>query len=83
MTTQEANRRGTGYRDQLRFATSLGRAINSLDKDFLEMAKTDPVHCGVDFIGCKRREIGAIVRTLLHLHRSESPESMENRLAYL
>jgi len=82
-TTQEAERCGSGDLDQLRFAARLGRVICSQDKDFLELARTDPVHCGIAFIGYKSQEIGALVRALLELHRNETAESMENRLVYL
>ena len=83
LTTQEAERCGADDLDQLYFAASLGRVICSHDKDFLELAKTDPVHCGIAFIGFKSKEIGALVRALRELYRNETAESMENRLVYL
>ncbi|MCY4063037.1 MAG: DUF5615 family PIN-like protein [Chloroflexi bacterium] len=83
MTTQEAKRCGADDLDQLYFAASLGRVICSHDKDFLELAKTDPVRCGIAFIGFKSKEMGALVRALRELHRNETAESMENRLVYL
>ena len=83
MTTQKAKRCGASDPDQLRFATSLGRVICSQDKDFLELAKTDPVHCGIAFIRFKSTEIGVMLRALTVLHRNESAESMQNRLVYL
>ena len=83
MTTQEAERCGASDLDQLRFAVSLGRVICSQDKDFLELERTDPIHCGIAFIRFKGREIGALVKALRELHRNESAESMENRLIYL
>ena len=83
LTTQKAKRCGSGDLDQLRFATGLGRVICTLDKDFLELARTHPVHCGIAFIGFKSREIGALVKGLRELHRHESAGSMENRLVYI
>lgn len=83
LTTQKAERCGSGDREQLRFASSAGRVICSQDKDFLELAKSDPAHCGIAFIGFKSREMGAMVKRLRDLHSNESPESMENRLVYL
>ncbi len=47
MTTHEAERCGSGDLEQLRFATKQGRVICSLDKDFLVLARTHPVHCGI------------------------------------
>lgn len=83
VTTQKAERCGTSDLDQLRFAASQGRVICSQDKDFLELAKTHPVHCGIAFIGFKSSEKGALVRGLRELHHNESAESMKNRLIYI
>lgn len=83
LTTQKAKRCGASDPDQLRFAASQGRVICTQDKDYLELAKTDPLHCGIAFIGFKSREIGAMVKALREMHRNESSESMESRLVYL
>lgn len=83
LTTQKAERCGSGDRDQLYFAAGARRVICSQDKDFLELAKTDPMHCGIAFIGHKSQEIGALVRALRELHRNETAESMKNSLRYL
>lgn len=83
LTTQKAERSGTSDLDQLRFAASQGRVICSQDKDFLELAKTHPVHCGIAFIRFKSSETGALVKGLRELHRDETAESMENRLIYI
>ena len=83
LTTQEAERCGTDDLDQLYFAAGLGRVICSQDKDFLELARTDPAHCGIVFIGYKSQGISALVRALRELHRNETAESMENGLVYL
>lgn len=83
LTTQKAERCGTSDREQLRFAASQERVICSQDKDFLELAKTNLVHCGIAFIGFKSSEKGAMVRGLRELHRSETANSMRNRLVYI
>ncbi len=83
MTTQEAEKCGTGDLDQLRFASQQGRVICSQDKDFLILARTHPAHCGIAFIRFKSSEIGALVKALRELHRAESSESMRNSLRYL
>ena len=57
--------------------------ICSQDKDFLELAKIHPVHCGIAFKGFKSSEKGALVKGLRELHRDETAESMENRLVYI
>ena len=83
MTTQEAERCGSGDLDQLRFATQQGRVICSQDKDFLVLARTHPAHRGIAFIRFKSSEIGAVVKALRELHRTETTESMRNNLKYL
>ncbi len=83
LTTQEAKRCGSSDLDQLRFAASQGRVICSQDKDFLELAKTHPIHCGIAFIGFKSSEKGALVKGLRELHLNETAESMANRLVYI
>lgn len=83
MTTQEAERCGTGDLAQLRFATQQGRVICSQDKDFLVLARSHPTHCGIAFIRFKSSEIGALVKALRQLHLTESADSMKNRLVYL
>lgn len=83
LTTQTAKRCGTGDLEQLRFSASHGRVICSQDKDFLELARTHPAHCGIAFIGSKRSEIGALVKALRELHRKETADSMENLLIYV
>ncbi len=83
LTTQKAEMCGSGDLEQLRFATMLGRVICSQDKDFLELAKTDPTHCGIAFVRFKSREFGAMMKVLQALHRNETAESMKNSLRYL
>ena len=83
LTTQKAERCGADDLDQLYFAAGLGRVICSHDKDFLELANTDPLHCGIAFIGFNGKEMGALVRALLEFYRNETAESMKNRLVYL
>ena len=83
MTTREASREGTSDLDQLEFATRLGRVICSQDKDFLIIARTHPVHCGIAFIRFKSSEIGALVKALRELHSTETNETMKNILRYL
>lgn len=83
MITQKAKRCGADDLDQLYFAASLGRVICSHDKDFLELAKTEPLHCGIAFIGFKSKEMGALARALLEFYRNETAESMKNSLRYL
>lgn len=83
MTTEEAERCGTGDLEQLRFAIKQGRVICSQDKDFLVLAKTHPAHCGIAFIPFKSSEIGALVKALRDLHRNETAESMEDRLVFI
>ena len=83
MTTQEVSREGTGDLDQLQFATRLGRVICSQDKDFLVLARTHPIHCGIAFIRFKSSEIGALVTALRELHSTETSETMSNILRYL
>ena len=83
MTTQEVSREGKGDLDQLRFATRLGRVICSQDKDFLVLARTHPIHCGIAFTRFKSSEIGALVTALRELHSTETSETMKNILRYL
>ncbi len=83
MTTQAAERCGTGDLAQLRFATKQGRVICSQDKDFQVLARTHPVHSGIAFIRFKSSEMGTLVKALRDLHRNETADSMKNRLVYL
>ncbi len=83
LTTQKAERGGTGDLAQLRFATSLGRVICSQDKDFLILARTHPVHCGIVFVQHKSQKFGTMHKALRELHKKETAESMNNSLRFV
>ena len=83
LTTQKAKRCGTDDLEQLRFAASIGRVICSQDKDFLTLAKTHPVHCGIVFVQHKSQEFGAMYKALRQLHNKETAGSMNNSLRFV
>jgi hypothetical protein len=88
LTVHEAGRSGREDEDHLRFATSLGRVIYSLNarhfaklhRDFLSRGEE---HAGIIVIPRQRYGIGEKTRRLSHLLQGANAESLKNTLHFL
>ena len=68
---------------QLRYAAAHGRVLCTKDADFANPANWVVEHDGIAFFTDSNVSIGYAVRALRRLHRSETAESMKNRLVFL
>jgi hypothetical protein len=88
LTVHEANRLALDDADQLRYASSLGRAIYSLNarhfaqlhRDFLARGED---HAGIIVIPRQRYTIGEKVHRLQELFTSSDVASLRNSLSFL
>lgn len=88
LTVHEANRLALDDADQLRYATSLGRVIYSLNarhfaqlhRDFLARGED---HAGIIVIPRQRYTIGEKVRRLQGLLTTTDAASLRNSLSFL
>ena len=83
LTARDANKLGDDDRDQLQFATEIGRVICTYDKHYVDLAKLGIEHNGIAYFRGKLGDIGRVVRALRHLHLHETVESMKHRVEYL
>ncbi len=88
-TTNEAKLTGAADATQLRWAAQAKRVlITNNIRDFVPVhsrwldEEVDP-HAGIVLIGQQTLSIGEIVRRLLQMSRSRSPEEMANQLEWL
>jgi hypothetical protein len=86
LTTSEAGRRGTGDRDQVRFATENGYAfatynVRDLPRLHYEMVGAGEPHCGI--IVAVQDDPRRTIRALLNLLASVPAEALRNSLVYV
>jgi hypothetical protein len=82
-TTVEAGLTSASDEAQLAFAVAERRIIVTRDPDFLILSANGAMHAGIAFAPKTARSIGRIVLSLVHLHRMQTAEAMQNRIEYL
>lgn len=82
-TTADASLTGTGDREHLEFAANAGRVVITQDVDFLRLHAAGTPHAGIAFWRQQTHSIGEVMRRLLLIHASMSPDDMKNRVEYL
>lgn len=84
LTVLDVGRAGIDDDDQLRFASSLGRAIYSLNARLhREFVSRGAEHSGIIVIPRQRYSIGEKIRRLRQLLDSTDAESLKNSLHFL
>lgn len=82
-TTTEAGLVGAADQDHLTFATAARRVIVTQDIDFLRLHAAGAPHAGIAYCHPQSRSVGEMLRRLLLIHGTLSPEDMKNRVEYL
>ena len=82
-TTQDAGLIGVPDHEHLTFALRAGRVVVTQDVDFLRLHSDGIPHTGIAFWRQQTRSVGQVLRRLLLMHESMSPDDMKDRVEYL
>ncbi len=82
-TAQEAGLLGESDEAHLAFAKRENRVIVTHDADFLALAAQHPDHPGIAYCHRQRRSLGQIIRTLILMAETLTPEEMRGRVQHL
>jgi predicted nuclease of predicted toxin-antitoxin system len=74
---------GAADEEQVVFALSQNRVIFTHDADFLRLHQQGVEHSGIVYARQGKRSIGEIVRSLLQIYASQSPDSMRNHVEFI
>lgn len=83
LTPHEAQMRSKSDKEQLDFATSLGRTIITKDDDFLRLDGQGIEHQGIVFITTPEITIGMLVRGLILIHQVLDGIDMVDHVEFL
>lgn len=75
-TTPEAGLLGATDEEQVAFARAQRRIILTHDADFLRLHKAGVEHAGIVYMRQGQRSIGEILRGLIKIWESQTPETM-------
>jgi len=81
-TTPGMNLLGATDEAQVMFALSQNRVVFTHDADFLRLHQRGVEHPGIVYAQQGKRSIGEILRSLLQIYESQSPESMRNHIEF-
>lgn len=82
-TTAEAGLLSADDRDQLEHARREGRVLVTHDADFLRLHSTDLAHAGIVYGHPGDYSAGQVIRFLLFLAETLSPEEMAGKVEFL
>lgn len=82
-TSKAAGLIGASDREQLGYATTVGRVLVTHDDDFLRIHAAGAEHTGIAYAHQKRLTIGQTVLALVSLHRNENAESFAGHVKFL
>jgi predicted nuclease of predicted toxin-antitoxin system len=82
-TTPEMGLLNASDKEQVAFALAQGRVIFTHDADFLRLHQAGFEHFGIVYARQGRRLIGEILRVLLQIWESQSPESMRQHIEFV
>lgn len=82
-TTEDTGLRSSDDADQLAFANADGRVLVTDDADFLHAAADGASHKGIVFCHRRFRTMGDIIRTLVGLYQTYTPEELHNRVVHV
>jgi predicted nuclease of predicted toxin-antitoxin system len=82
-TTAGSGLRGAADEEQLAFARAAGRVLFTHDSDFLRLHKAGMPHGGIAYCRPDKLTAGDIVRALVRLAETASPEKMRGRVVFL
>ena len=82
LTAQQALLRGAADAQHLAFALADGRAIFTLDSDFLRLHATGVAHPGIVYAP-QQTPIGTLVRALMLIYDVLSPEDMKWHVEFI
>ncbi|HUQ94657.1 MAG TPA: DUF5615 family PIN-like protein [Bryobacteraceae bacterium] len=82
-TTADAGLMGAEDREHLAFAVNAGRIVVTQDVDFLRLHAEAVPHVGIAYWHPRARSLGEVLRRLVLIHATLSPEEMQTRVEYL
>jgi predicted nuclease of predicted toxin-antitoxin system len=82
-TTNEVGLRTYSDRAQLEFSCRERRVIVTHDTDFLRIAQQDYNHPGIAYCHTGARSIGTIIRNLIRMYETLTPDQMVGQVEYL
>lgn len=82
-TAADAGLIGRDDSEHLAFATNAGRVVITQDVDFLRLHAEGTPHSGIAFWRQQSRNLGEVLRRVLLIHATISPDEMKNRVEYL
>ena len=75
--------RGASDEQHLEFARQSGRVLVTQDKDFLQLHALGLLHAGIAYCKQGSRSIGHMLRALIVIYDSMSPDEVRGQLLYL
>jgi predicted nuclease of predicted toxin-antitoxin system len=82
-TPADVGLRGASDEQHLEFARQSGRVLVTQDKDFLQLHALGLPHAGIAYCKQGSRSIGHMLRALIVIYDSMSPDDVRGQLLYL
>jgi len=83
LTVQAAGRSGLPDDEQLAFATQHGRAMVTMDSDYLILAAQGAQHAGIAYAKQGARSVNELIQKLKLIHDVLTPDDMQDHIEYL
>lgn len=75
--------RGAPDEEHLDFAFQSGRILVTQDRDFLRLHSIGAPHAGIAYCKQRTRSVGAILRALIVIYESFTPNEVKGQVLYL